>query len=940
MNVSSQHTNDLRTAECDAASCAGYDVVLVPSFADVDRYRKAHSPEIGIMATLVTTFNGWVAQLWELLGDGRTIIGPIERRVALQRCFDDEEDAREQPHAAIAPGFVLLADECVRLASGLEEFEAAIEGGFDGAGLSGNEQGFLSVVGRYKRMIARKGLIELGDVLAALAQRDDVLARPTSVLVVNASPLSWQQRRFLSAFDNLSVTIEFAPGSAEVASAPQGVALLRAQASGPYAQPGLIADLVRERCGAGPMVVTCVDPLSLYDELAQPLARMGISCGVQARGRFVDTAFGRTFMAMLHCLTDEPWNPKRLADVLFSPFSGLTLAQARSIDAQLRADRLIDRDSAVSQLRAFSDVFSQLEEVVSDCEADVLLGVFENIAMTHSGWSDAYRREQLGAIGALGETMRAARSFHLDITRCAHALAQTVYDFSRTNGEGDTSSPLVLITTQRVAASLSPQSCATLIMADMNSDSYPVADKDDAKSTLFRKLGLEPVDSALARARRDFHALLQLPTEQVVFERALHDANADETYPCATLEEFLDADHRRRCAAAASSDGQNAANGGEVQRPDAKTLEASFGAAVPERGEEALFENATASSVGSLQPTCAIVDRPQLVDLDANDGARIMLASSLRGPSPSQVELYLECPFKWFAQRRLNLDALDEQFGALERGNYAHAAFERFYREFQARGQQKVSAANLEQAQQVMRDVLGVLRVEQELADPKSGRLVAATSIEAHDLDSFENQLVTFLGNEARLLPSYRPAYLEFAITPEMGVRYAGRSLVGKVDRIDVDDEGHAVIFDYKGSVGSQHEIAGKTYRVAGKVQTRMYAQAVKRALGLQVVGAFYVSYGKRFALAGAYDPTALDAAHLPRINARNCSCAAADAERPDDRETLELASLTFASMLDATEEAIGEAVDRMEQGVIDQDPATPDACTWCDVAFCPKRGD
>ena len=86
------------------------------------------------------------------------------------------------------------------------------------------------------------------------------------------------------------------------------------------------------------------------------------------------------------------------------------------------------------------------------------------------------------------------------------------------------------------------------------------------------------------------------------------------------------------------------------------------------------------------------------------------------------------------------------------------------------------------------------------------------------------------------------------------GGEYGGALLVGKVDRIDVDDEGNAVIVDYKGSVKASHQIAGKTIEAPGKVQALMYAQAIKRQLGLNVVGAFYVSYGSTPAIAGACD--------------------------------------------------------------------------------------
>ena len=124
-----------------------------------------------------------------------------------------------------------------------------------------------------------------------------------------------------------------------------------------------------------------------------------------------------------------------------------------------------------------------------------------------------------------------------------------------------------------------------------------------------------------------------------------------------------------------------------------------------------------------------------------------------------------------------------------------------------------------------------------------------------------------------------------------------------------------------------------------GKVQTRIYAQAVKRALGLDVVGALYVSYGRKPAVSGAYDPRFVEVAHLPGIKAAACGCGTLDAVPDEQPEGFSLADLSFTSMLDATEKLAGDAVARMCAGDIVPNPSHAKACAYCPVMSCPKRG-
>ncbi len=933
------------------------DIVILPSFAQVEDWRKRHAAASaeGLFAQTVTTFNAWIADLWELHGDGRAIVDSLQRQTIMQAAFerDSEDDlmpvydelrgAGDDGGLAVLPGVVKLAAQCVRTAAGVPVFEqavATVSAGTAPASVSAREAVLLEGIGRYYGLLEQAGLIEVGQAAAWLAERSaEVFSRTMHVLVADAPPFGWQMTAFFDACSQLEVSFESASGAEGVARMPDGVRLRFGFPSGRYAQPALVADLLREVAsvqasnGMVTVVVACKDPLSLYKQLEPALACIGATGCVQAQVPFFQTDFGRQFMQLARAVHDDAWSKQDLSDAVRPPFSRISQTDALDIDCALRADRLAERDACLVRLSAESDTFSQLEEVVSDPNADILLGVFEQIAFTSTGRSDSWRAEQLAAVSAVRSCTKAARAVGASMASCVRVLEDvkvTVsYEglpaFEETMG----ANLRVVVTTQSVASQMGAGSCDMLVLCDLTTDDYPVADKEDAASTLFAKLGLEPFDTALARARRTFAALQFLPVSQFVCLRPLNDKDGNPTYPAAVLQELVDA---YRLDATSDDD-----------------LDDVFGLPIPlmegmvQRGEEDLYANAVIAEGGKAQvvESCVessmgdvSIDRTRLVALSRRLPGGVDLGDP--APSPSQVEAYLECPYKWFAQRRLRIEGLDEGFGALERGSFAHSVLQRFYQRFNELGYAKVDEDNLLQAKELMRVVADETAAEQHLLAPGKGRYVPADQIEQRELEAFKTQLVSFLDFEAAFLPTFHPAHLEFPIQAKDEVTYAGHRFLGFVDRIDVDEAGNAVIVDYKGSVGPQYEIAGKSAEDPGKVQTRMYARAVERTLGLRVVGALYVSYGKTSGCAGAFDGRVLEAAHLPGMRVDRCRCAAAS---PSDLEAVDdFSQLTFADMLDATEALVARAIESMQAGRVCPDPATPDACTYCPVAHCPHR--
>ena len=950
-----------------------YDVVLLPDTDRAVAYRKrAADGGCSLMGVTVAAFGAWVRDLWELYGDGRAFVSRLEREALLRAACEQAVGGASVSAGAGDAGAIGLdrvASACVAAGVGLPAFDAAVRDARQGVpagvgaleGVTCAEAPVLRLVGGYLEQLEQLGLVEPGQALALLPEL--LPQRPLRVLLEDAAPLTPGQEAFFSACPWMDVEVRAALGDQGPVRAPKGVRVRFAFPSGQYAWPALLADIVCDAFGesadstastggsdgcrvgrsagtqAAAVVVAAKDPAALFGRVAPALVRQGRVVALRGQRRFVDTAFGRAICSLRRFLDEgraggvshiqgygdiaatdvERWDRADLADWALSPFSGMTKKAAFKLDADMRADRTARRSDLCARLRGDDPIFAAMERLALQLDAQAA-GELEAAVRRMTNRSEAWRAEQLAAVRALQRAADAAKLAGLGADAAFDQVDRLKVNVSRIVAPrgcdgAALGAPDVLLTDQNTAASLGSGSCKVLVAADLTSAAYPAADPEDASRVLLEHLGVERADSALARMRRAFFALEHAATDQLILERCLNDSSADPTYPCVVLEEFVDC---YRDDPTATED---------IDNPYSLPERLQDGMLL--RGEDALCANDALSDAPA--PEAARIEPPLTGAVSSEARSLVVLPRVLQGGqvldepclSPSQIESYLECPYKWFAQRRLRLDDLDEGFGPLEMGDFAHNALHSFYKHMsEDLGEAKVTPQLLAQARELMADVLARHKALQPHLRQSENRLIPTSQVEHRELAELERKLMDYLDFEAELLPTFAPKYLEYDVACGGAVDYAGHKLLGTADRIDVDGEGRCAIIDYKGSISGSYALGVREEGRLGKVQALIYAQVVRRTLGLEPVGALYVCYGRRKMISGAYDGRVIENAHLPNMRHKDCMCA----DRP------------FTDVLDETEEAVAAALERMLAGDIRPRPETPEACKWCPVSSCSER--
>jgi ATP-dependent helicase/DNAse subunit B len=206
--------------------------------------------------------------------------------------------------------------------------------------------------------------------------------------------------------------------------------------------------------------------------------------------------------------------------------------------------------------------------------------------------------------------------------------------------------------------------------------------------------------------------------------------------------------------------------------------------------------------------------------------------------SASALESYASCPVKWFVERLLRPAALEPDPEPMLRGELAHRVLEDTLRALSAGG--PLTPERLDEARALLRSALDE-RADDARISPNAERRRSA-------LRRLEADLLRYVEHAAHGRSAFAPKEFELRFggpEDELGpAELAGGELrlQGRIDRIDVSAAGgEAIVYDYKGK-GAPPQAK---WLDESRLQVGLYLLALPQLLGLEAVGGLYQPLGR-----------------------------------------------------------------------------------------------
>jgi ATP-dependent helicase/DNAse subunit B len=853
-------------------------VLVVPTPADVEHYQRELSAEGIVVGAEVSTFQRLVHALAAAAGVRARVLGAVARRRLVRAAVADARLEVLAPSAR-APGFAAAAEalfaELGRSLVGPARFARAVRDWHDGPPHAAELAALYSA---YHRRLEGVGAVDLEGL--ARAALDDLRERPAAwdarpVFLYGFDDLTPLQRdavETLARHADVCVALAYEPGRAAFAGRAATVELLKPlaerhellhdrsehyapaaraalhhlerelfepapvrrppngavrllEAGGERAEAELVAAEVLELMGSGVLpddiAVLVRGGAETGDVLAQVLESYEVPVSLDRRPPLARTRLGAGVLAAARAALGDgtafdllTWlrTPGRLADPDAADALETSIRRAElrtAADARRAFARLAGGAAAVlASLDALTDAAAAGSEAFLDAfvaEADAIWTAPHRRAAAVLGPDQAADARAAAALRAGAAELRALAGADPRLAGSPHELLEALGGLPVREPSVDGA---VLVADPLAIRARRFRAVFVCGLQEGVFPRHPMPEPfldDAARIALAKASGivLPRHEDVLARERYLLYAAVSRPEEVLFLSFRSSDEEGDPVQPSAFVDDvralFTDELWERR--------------GRRL------LAEVTWPAAAAPTPHELRRARAAEQDCPEPPPLGAPATAPVLAGLAARD------TEAARG-----LETFAGCGVKWLIESVLRPRRAEPDPEPMRRGSIAHAVLEQTLRRSGRLTRDSLPAAL---------EALGAAMAEL--------RSTAAGTRAKASLRELEVDLRRLLRNEAETGAGLEPRFLEWSFggaDDEHGpLRLPdGMGVTGRVDRIDVDPAGRALVRDYKG----RNVSAGARWAQDRKLQVALYALAARELLGLEPVGALYQPVGAR----------------------------------------------------------------------------------------------
>lgn len=983
----------------------------------------------------VSTFDEWVRDQWKLYGNSDRLLSTTLRKVFFQQVLDgmsaDELGSLNAGKGTVellsklAPEYLIELGQIMnsgQLSAGqmsackvLERYKALLEEKsyvevcqcLDYLLQSIPAQGAALVFSRVedlsearlkfvrklsqKREVSFSLYVPEGPAGYAAEQQLELVGGPGCDCRVNAEPApaskSQELNDFLARVFRATEGNEVTPSGAVTFLSPLGQ-LAEAESISRY-----ISQCAES--GSKSFVVYTSNPQKVWDALSQKLAAKGIAAHYKRSVRIQDSLAGSAFASLVdayatlseraeleknidyqaseHQMGDMSWWPPRsLTDYLISPISGISVERAWMLDKSWRGNRTLYATRVLETLSKAAMSSRLCAETIKSLELGRIGSAAQRIieylsAETSDEQSEVAQSEEAllqnqESLKVMSKIVSSAQELHEAGLKLTPQTLKSFIDLCKDQAvmipvsNGVESDIQVLIAPVNQAHSFEPHMFDTVIFQGMDTLNFGVKASDGALQEFVRHASKTPKVSEFARYQRDFYTALIGASTSVAFEK-VEQKDVFNAVALSEVKACYPKDYAKKT--------------GLVRGEEEVLVNLLPQASNPERvAELPKIES------GEIDPKLKnIVVLPRHLTRETLEqelqGLIEVSREGLPLLSASQIETYLECPYKWFTQRRIKISQVDTEFAPMQMGTFIHRVLELTHATLLAEALgcdvaevdlavepvllqdvvgSRITSDNLDHAKQVLDTCFAQVWDEQfnNINRASSNELIPHSIQERKQVENIRENLKDLLEFEASHFIGYQPRFFELRFGREENVvEYAGAQFTGSIDRVDVNAHGQALIIDYKhkntndlkaysAKLSLDSELSKEI--LPRHVQSAIYAQIMRKQLTkyeLEPVAAIYLGTKEQkdkpsFALAGMATEAATE--HIWNMH-------------PEDKKLREQAvmvvsqnSAEFADYLDAWENLIAQKVQAMLSGDVRANPCDKDACKYCPVKLCDKR--